>query len=56
MHVGSIYFINQKTNSLLYLATQKAISDTYSTHFEIKFKVLTEIFSERHDFLKIRNI
>ena len=34
----------------------KKTGETYSTHFEIKFKVVLGILSVRHDFLKIRNI
>ena len=34
----------------------KTIIKTYSTHFEIKFRVKLDIFSVRHNFLKISNI
>ena len=43
-------------NSLLFLATYKTISETYSIHFEIKFRVKLDIFLLRHNFLKTRNI
>ena len=42
--------------SLKLMRHNETTNETYWNHFEIKFKVLLDIFSLRHDSLKIRNI